>query len=140
MKRLLFLTFLASVSLQLNAGYYTTSRLAEAIVPAGFVVVGGVVQEPATVVSGLIGAAMVGIRKYADSQGVNCQELEIGTKIVQVALPLFWACHWYNEKDATKLPDGLTGWTLERYKSMANLWFKIDVPVTFAEAALQIFC
>lgn len=145
--RLLICMVVTFVGAQLSAGYVTTNRSVEAVIPCWYMVLGTVTVDPLALIGSLLGGAMVSLRAHRDSQRTNSKSLEIGTKIVQIAIPALLAWRWYKEKDVQKAPRNFIfqeflrlNETLDEYKNRASFRSVLDVAATFAEAAIQICC
>lgn len=145
--RLLIYMVVAFVGAQLNAGLLTTSRLAEAIVPACFIAKGCWVypDDKLVVYAGVLGLSMVGMRMYVDSRQLNLSKLKIGTKSIQVLIPALFGL--WNIKEMVFVSEYEHCQSCENKDSCDRCWinkqkllFMENMAAMLAEAAIQICC
>lgn len=86
--RLLILMVVAFVGAQLNAGYFTTSYIAQCVVPAALVGIGVKFGCNYTLDVGLVGLACVACRYALNAYNCSNACYVYATKALQVALPL----------------------------------------------------
>ena len=149
--RLMCAAVVVLIGTNLDAGYFCTSRMAEAIVPASIFTMGiakGVDQW--VIATGLAGVSLVLFRNMLDTHGIQDSLVEYGTKAAQVALPLGFAYYLTTiatQKDAeyknhkrdvkancTKLNPAIENGFPERCAS------KLFLGIAAVEAAIQICC
>ncbi len=148
--RLLILMAVASIGAQLNAGYFTTSYIAQGLVPAALVGIGAKSGCADTLDAGLVGLTCV-VARYALS-AYNCSNVyhTYGTKAVQVVWPLglayclhaaaqaqdaaYATATQQADDNGTEIDPAIKNGDFQR--SIRNMFLGLGV----TEAALQICC